>query len=193
MYPCAMQRWRSLTLVVLLGCGGDDGGSTPGDGGSGSGSGSGSTGEPAELMGIVAAHNAVRHMVDTPTPLPDLVWDDGLAATARAWVAMCRDSEAPTGLIDHNPGRGTNVGENVFGSSGTATAQGAVSSWAAEKANYTYATNSCNGVCGHYTQIVWRATTKVGCAVATCAGLQFGGTLVCDYSPAGNFSGQKPY
>ncbi|MEM6522020.1 MAG: CAP domain-containing protein, partial [Cyanobacteria bacterium P01_C01_bin.70] len=43
-----------------------------------------------------------------------------------------------------------------------------VAAWVAEKADYDYASNSCASgkVCGHYTQIVWRETTAVGCGVA---------------------------
>jgi len=41
-----------------------------------------------------------------------------------------------------------------------------VDSWGSEKADYDYANNSCTPgkMCGHYTQMVWRATTTVGCA-----------------------------
>ncbi len=46
------------------------------------------------------------------------------------------------------------------------------------------------GVVGHYTQIVWRTTTQVGCAAFKC-----GSTLlvVCNYNPAGNWVGRHPY
>ncbi len=172
----------AIAIVALAACGPD---ALSGD--------DTSSGEPAELAGIVDAHNAVRRMVQTSPALGDLVWDDTLAATARAWVAMCRDQDAPTGLIDHNPNRGQNVGENVFGSSGGATGDQAVASWAGERSNYDYSTNTCNGICGHYTQIVWRSTTNVGCAIGSCAGLTFGTSIVCDYSPAGNVGSQKPY
>ncbi len=64
-----------------------------------------------------------------------------------------------------------------------------------EKQYYHHDTNSCDSgrVCGHYTQVVWRNTTKVGCAVYTCAGLQYGATVVCNYGPGGNTSGRRPY
>ena len=153
----------------------------------------GGDGEPPELAGIVAAHNAVRRQVQTSPALDDLVWDESLAATARAWVAMCRDQDAPTGLIDHNPNRGQDVGENVYGSSGAATAQQAVTTWANERNDYDYSTNTCSDVCGHYTQIVWRSTTSVGCAIGSCGSLTYGSSIVCDYSPAGNVGNQKPY
>jgi hypothetical protein len=72
--------------------------------------------------------------------------------------------------------------------------------WAAEAPDYDYATNTCKAgqVCGHYTQIVWRSTTAVGCAFRTCTtGSPFGSGSwdfwVCDYAPPGNYVGQRPY
>ena len=41
---------------------------------------------------------------------------------------------------------------------------------------------------GHYTQLIWRGTQKVGCAVAPGGGQDW---LVCRYWPAGNTMGQK--
>jgi hypothetical protein len=135
-------------------------------------------------------------MVDTATPLPAMEWDPDLAATAAAWIALCRDQDAPSGLIDHNPDRSDGhpyyIGENVFGSGGGATPQQVVNAWASEKANYNYANNSCNGICGHYTQIVWRTSVKLGCAKGTCAGFTYPTSVVCNYGPGGN-SGGKPY
>ncbi|NOU32216.1 MAG: Fis family transcriptional regulator, partial [Polyangiaceae bacterium] len=152
--------------------------------------------EPSDpaLRGIVAAHNAVRATV-TPaaaTPIPNLNWSDTDAAVAKAWAAQCK--------FEHNAGRG-NRGENIYasGGSGSSTPQKVVGSWASEKSNYNYANNRCSGVCGHYTQVVWAKTTTLGCAVQKCTGP--GGPFgsgpwefwVCDYSPPGNFNGQRPY
>jgi pathogenesis-related protein 1 len=177
-----MRRWA--WIVFMAACGGDDTGD--------SGDGPPITNEPPGLEGTVAAHNAVRAEVG----VEPLTWDPDLAAIAAAWAARCIDDEAPSGLIDHNEGRSDTypeyVGENIYGSSGQASGTDAVASWAEEEADYDYASNSCNGVCGHYTQIVWRATTKVGCALHDCAGLQFGSTVVCNYAVGGN-SGGRPY
>lgn len=158
------------------------------------------TGEPAGLAGITALHNQVRAMVQTSPALEPLTWDADLAATAAAWVAECRDQDAPVGLVDHNPDRSVGhpyyVGENVFASTGRATARAAVDSWADERNNYDYSANACPGgdqVCGHYTQLVWRSTRKVGCALGNCPGITFSSTIVCDYGPGGNVSGQRPY
>ncbi|KAK9690539.1 hypothetical protein RND81_09G135900 [Saponaria officinalis] len=68
----------------------------------------------------------------------------------------------------------------------------AVNLWIAEKSNYDYASNSCkNGECGHYTQVVWRDSVRLGCARVTC---QNGGVFVtCNYDPPGNYIGERPY
>jgi pathogenesis-related protein 1 len=174
---------RSL-VIALAGCGGESTGNT-------------SASEPPELAGIVAAHNAVRAGVG----VGPLSWDGALAATAAAWAATCTDTVAPIGLLDHNPNRSSGhpwyVGENIYASSGAgaATASAAVGAWAAEVADYTYATNSCapGKVCGHYTQVVWAATTRVGCARRECPALTYQSTIVCDYGPGGNVNGSKPY
>lgn len=177
---------------------GDDDGNNPDASNSGGADVPGGVGEPIELMGITLFHNQARAAVQTATPLPSLTWNPDLAATAAAWVAQCKDVDAPIGLVDHNPNRSDGhpyyVGENLFASGGqAASAQQAVDSWVGEKANYDYATNTCNGVCGHYTQVVWRDTHELGCALGNCPGLQYSSTIVCDYGPGGNIGGQQPY
>jgi hypothetical protein len=202
-----MQRWLVLP-AVLAACGGS------GDAASGDASGGdattvdarGGVGEPAELAGMTLYHNQVRAMVDTAGlaagPLPPLAWDASLAATAAAWVAQCQDTDG-NGLVDHNANRMAGhpwyVGENIFASSGTATAHDAVLypmyGWAAEQVHFHYDTNTCDAgaTCGHYTQVVWRATQQVGCALGRCPGLAYPNTIVCDYGPGGNVNNQKPY
>ena len=66
-----------------------------------------------------------------------------------------------------------------------------VGEWGGEADNYNLDTNTCTGECGHYTQMVWRDTTSVGCAHARCGNNNYIG--VCQYYPAGNVQGQKPY
>ncbi len=191
----------ALLLVMAAGaCTGEIGSADDdGSGGDGGGTGTGSNvdappvvGEPTGLVGTTDAHNAERALAG----VPPLTWDPALAAIASAWVMRCVDTAAPIGLVDHNPTRGQgypeSVGENIYGSSGQASGTAAVQLWVAEKASYNYQANTCNGVCGHYTQVVWRTTTKVGCALHTCPGLQYGSTVVCNYAPAGN-SGGRPY
>ncbi|MEM6791894.1 MAG: CAP domain-containing protein [Myxococcota bacterium] len=205
-------RWSGAVGMMLAllgassGCGGsetrpwdddDDGGGTAAGGGDRAGdtttSGGPDPGEPAGLEGILAAHNDAR-AAHGQAPL---TWDDDLEAIAAAWGAACTDDEPPAGLIDHNGGRSDTypeyVGENIYASSAATSGPAAVTAWMSEEADYDYDANSCQGVCGHYTQVVWAETTKVGCAIANCPSLQFGWGVVCNYAPGGNVGGRRPY
>jgi pathogenesis-related protein 1 len=178
-----MRRSCLLPILFIIACGGGDSKSSP----------DGALSEPAALAGILKAHNDARATVG----VGPMTWDPQLAGIAQAWVDRCVDSNGD-GLIEHNADRSkgypTYVGENIYASSGTANGPDAVSSWVDEGKDYDYASDTCAAgkVCGHYTQVVWRASVKLGCAINKCAGLKFSSTIVCDYGPGGN-SGGKPY
>jgi len=96
----------------------------------------------------------------------------------------------------HNPRRGQGVGENIYWHSNykMSNPTKAVDAWGEEVGDYNYETNKCadGKVCGHYTQIVWADTERVGCSLRRCdAGTQV--VVVCNYEPAGNWVGKKPY
>lgn len=158
--------------------------------------------ETGRLVGMTAAHNAVRARMHDPAPSPalePLTWSASLAATAQAYA----DSLAATCAFAHSmaPGLGENLAQNQgWMSNPTEVTEG----WAAEEACYTYGTffgsDDCDAVCvagissngcGHYTQVVWRNTTELGCGFATCSN----GTelWVCNYTPPGNYVGMLPY
>lgn len=188
----------TAVTVIAMGCGetaspkspannGDANNGSANNGGANNGSANnGSANNGVSGNEMLDAHNAVRRNVSPAAdpPIPDLVWDDDLAASAQAWADGCK--------FQHS-----GPGENLYASSGSSSPQDVVDSWASEVANYTYSNNSCSGVCGHYTQIVWRDTARVGCAATQCDNLDaFGGPgemWVCQYDPPGNFVGRKPY
>jgi hypothetical protein len=71
-----------------------------------------------------------------------------------------------------------------------------VGSWLAEKRYFrpglfpnVSATGNWLDV-SHYTQMVWRGTTHVGCAIHRSARWDF---LICRYSPPGNKDGKPVY
>ena len=131
--------------------------------------------------GMLAAHNAVRARLN----VPPLVWSDRLAGFAKAWA----DALLETGRFVHRPN--SRLGENLFTiSGGTASPEYVVREWASESRYYDRRSNKCRDVCGHYTQIVWRNTLRVGCAVARGRGRE---VWVCNYDPPGNVAGQRPY
>lgn len=145
---------------------------------------------------MVDAHNRARAAAKpTPKPaLPSLTWSAEAAKKAEAYVSQCK--------FEHNPNRGE-FGENLAaGTPGAMTTADVVKDWASEAADYDSASNTCrNGkVCGHYTQVVWRNTKAVGCATKLCTkNSPFGSNFptwqlwVCNYTPPGNYIGQKPY
>lgn len=176
---------------------GNDGGGTAAQGGNGNpgngGAGAGSNGEPAELEGMVAEHNEERANVvpAAASPLPPLTWDPDIAAVAQAYAEVC--------VFEHSMGE---YGENLYVNTGyEATPKEVVEGWASEVEFYDYETNSCepNEMCGHYTQVVWADSLRLGCGVATCTeNSPFGGNetwqnWVCNYDPPGNWVGEKPY
>ncbi|XP_076184777.1 glioma pathogenesis-related protein 1-like [Aptenodytes patagonicus] len=149
----------------------------------------------------VRAHNMFRSKVNPPASnMFRMSWDAALAKTAKAWAKKCK--------FKHNSYlkiRGkvhptfTPVGENIW--TGTATifsVDRALSGWFNEVNSYDFNTNRCTDMCGHYTQVVWAETYKVGCAVLFCntvenfPGLFRAAHFVCNYGPAGNYP-RKPY
>lgn len=168
---------------------GDEGDADAGDGGVDE-----EAGEPPELEGILDAHNAAREAEGAG--LPPLTWDPLLAAIAQEWADQCESSNGL--LLDHNPNRSNtydgSVGENIAATSApTLSGPDAVGLWMSEKADYNHETGACSGVCGHYTQVIWRDTLRVGCATVACDGLRYPRNVVCNYAPAGNVIGQRPY
>uniref|UniRef100_A0A0D9V169 SCP domain-containing protein n=1 Tax=Leersia perrieri TaxID=77586 RepID=A0A0D9V169_9ORYZ len=135
----------------------------------------------------VKLHNAARAAVG----VGPVTWDTSVQAFAENYA---RQRAGDCKLI-HSSNR-DNLGENLFwGSAGKDwSAADAVQSWVNEKKDYNYGSNSCapGKVCGHYTQVVWRASTKIGCARVVCSNNR-GVFITCNYKPAGNYVGQRPY
>jgi uncharacterized protein YkwD len=130
---------------------------------------------------IVFAHNAVRQRLG----LPELAWSDQLAQVAQGWA----DTLIQNGEFAHR--RNPQFGENLYEiTGGTVIPSRVVNAWAAEVASYNVQENSCAGMCGHYTQLVWRETKSVGCGMARDGRRD---VWVCNYDPAGNYVGERPY
>lgn len=151
-----------------------------------------------DAQAILAAHNRWRAEVGVG-PLqhaPDL------AASAQAWADELKQGNRCR--MRHSEPRGR-YGENLFWASAVVWSDGRrelsavppaqpVDSWGGEKRDYDPAKNSCapGKVCGHYTQMVWKHSTQVGCARAVCEDSREQ-VWVCHYRPAGNVVGQRPY
>ncbi|GLJ27027.1 hypothetical protein SUGI_0529840 [Cryptomeria japonica] len=128
-------------------------------------------------------HNMARSQVG----VSPLVWDDTVASYAQNYANQRKGDCA----LKHSGGE---YGENLFWGSGKEyTPADAVRLWVDEKQYYNYNSNSCaqGQQCGHYTQVIWKNTKRVGCARVKCNDGDI--FITCNYDPPGNFNGQRPY
>ena len=129
---------------------------------------------------MLKVHNAIR----AEKKLPPLEWSGELAAYSQKWA----DTLLAKNRTAHNPS--TPYGENILVTGVGSAPSMIVNDWASESHDYSYTSNACSSDCGHYTQIVWRSTRRLGCAVARGSQREI---WVCSYDPPGNYWGEWPY
>jgi uncharacterized protein YkwD len=127
---------------------------------------------------LLAAHNRVR----ADHCAPPLAWSKDLAAIAQRWADHLRDAGC---AFEHSR---TDYGENLAaGTEGALDPDGVVAMWYGEIAKYDFRRGGFSMETGHFTQVVWRATARVGCGTSRCNGMQI---WVCNYDPPGNVEGE---
>ncbi|HEX4302378.1 MAG TPA: CAP domain-containing protein [Rhizomicrobium sp.] len=139
---------------------------------------------------ILSAHNAERAAVGVPL----LRWDPLLADHAAIWAAHL----AELGTLQHSaPAERPGEGENLWmGTAGRYSTAEMIAGWSGEKADFvagTFPDVARDGhwqAVGHYTQMIWKTTAAVGCAMAP--GVRWD-VLVCRYGPPGNMIGETPF
>ena len=141
---------------------------------------------------MIAAHNQWR----SKTGVPGLKWSAELAEAAHEWAAHLAESTCTPGHSNGKYGENVYMASPVTSSDGSTkmqdiTVQNVVDAWGNEIKDYDHEDNTCHFVCGHYTQVVWKTTTEVGCGMATCE--DNSQIWICQYTPAGNMVGEKPY
>jgi len=141
-----------------------------------SGSNQGTT-SSSDQQQYLQQHNIVRaqHGANPVT------WSDQLEGFAQEWANNCQ--------FMHSGGRFGAVGENIAAGTGDYTIPDMVGDWVSEVSSY----NPSNPVASHFTQVVWKGTSQIGCAKATCSGIfpNAGPATfyVCEYLAAGNVIG----
>jgi len=146
----------------------------------------------AEMQATLDKHNVYRCMHE----IPAFTWDAAIAANAQA--------HADKGVYEHSASadrvaNGVQCGENIAWGYPTYSGTASTVAWYSEiEFTQPYGTADsmsdsvpANEVIGHYTQVVWKASIKLGCGkgTATVNG-KSGDYWVCQYGPAGNFGGQ---
>ncbi|THU97655.1 PR-1-like protein [Dendrothele bispora CBS 962.96] len=133
--------------------------------------------EKAQFLQI---HNDLRaqHGADP------LTWNDTLADAAQTWADRC--------VFEHSGGQLGPYGENLAaGAGGGYDLESAMNSWSVEASDY----QASNPQPSHFTQMVWKDSTQLGCAVhSPCSDIfpGFDNALyyVCEYYPQGNVIGR---
>jgi len=136
-------------------------------------------GSLAQIM--VNKHNAERAKYGAGP----VKWNQQLADGAAAYASKC--------IWQHSHEQG--LGENLAASTNPDPSK-MFDGWAAESQFYNFANpgpnpTKANEQIGHWTQIVWKGTTEIGCALQSCPTIQgisgWGGSyLICRYKSPGN-------
>uniref|UniRef100_A0A914VQ17 Uncharacterized protein n=1 Tax=Plectus sambesii TaxID=2011161 RepID=A0A914VQ17_9BILA len=185
---------------------------TPGTGGSTSCPQSSSAVKDGDRQAMVDSHNAYRskltkghqpdrkgYMNPTGRNMYKLVWDCQLEKEAQAWSDACVYAHSSSSQRH-------GAGENLFAQYGSpmdahynfVTAADdwwgeATTAWTA-RANNVFTSSDLNA--GHFTQMAWGKTYKVGCGMSACKGI-FGSNVaayvVCRYVDAGNYINEPVY
>ena len=145
---------------------------------------------------VIALHNEYRREVG----VPPVRWSDIIQKSAETWALHLAENE---GLNMVHAGSAAKYGENLSGGPGVwstdkdayTALEYAVISFGSEKRYYRgKSIGADDGFYryGHYTQMVWRDTRDIGCAVAKRKDIA-GYIVVCRYSPGGNHEGEKPF
>jgi len=151
----------------------------------------------ADLCGLLSAANNWRANgpfgtgnpapSETPGgPLQPFTWDVGAATVALNWSAQCMAAHDPN-VLNYTYTYGENINFGV-----PQTGPGSVAGWGGENANFTYPDTCAQGTCGHYTQLVWRTSTSIGCGHTFCTvNSPFPpydwDMYVCDFVAPGNY------
>ncbi|KAF5112736.1 hypothetical protein DV454_004039 [Geotrichum candidum] len=122
----------------------------------------------------VSNHNRLRALHG----VPDIKWNRDLAKYAQDYLASAQCNFAHSG----GP-----YGENL--AIGYPTTAASIQAWYDEIKDYDFSKNEFSSSTGHFTQVVWKDSTEIGCAEVECGSGWGGPYLVCEYSPRGNIIG----
>jgi uncharacterized protein YkwD len=132
----------------------------------------------ADAQALLDSHNRVRAQ-HCAAPL---TWSPRLASAAQAWANSLRAQGCKFG---HSGGK---YGENLAaGTSGTLDGEAVTAMWYDEHKQYSFRNGGFSMDTGHFTQVVWRGTTQMGCATTSCNNMDI---WVCEYDPPGNVETQ---
>ncbi len=147
---------------------------------------------PEHLTGLASILLELHNRERAEVRVPPLVWDERLAAAAAAYGPLLARQ---AGLVHEPRALRPGQGENLWmGTRNRYSVESMFGGWAREKRFFragvfpTVSRTGRSSDVAHYTQIVWRSTARVGCAVYRAADWDY---LICRYAPPGNVLGQR--
>ncbi|VDM43982.1 unnamed protein product [Toxocara canis] len=128
-----------------------------------------------------------------------LIYDCDLERQSQEWANRCKYGHSPDDL--------RNAGENIWATYASypltidqQSMLGATKYWWNELMKYgiidqSYKYSNAMFSIGHWTQMAWGNTTRVGCGVADCPGMlgTYTTYVVCQYRAPGNYRGRQIY
>ena len=132
---------------------------------------------PAQITAWLESHNNYRALHGVPS----VTWSDTVAASAQAYANTCPDSHS-----------GSGYGENLARATYDMAENGVVQWWYDEEPLYDYDNPGFSSETGHFTQVVWKGTTQIGCGFNSGCSYPWSNSTVwvCQYNPPGNYIGQ---
>lgn len=129
---------------------------------------------PAEIQQWLQAHNHYRNLHGVPS----VTWSATVALSAQAWANTCPSNHSSSGY-----------GENIVFATYIMTIPNVVKLWYDEEPLYDYNNPGFSPATGHFTQVVWKSTKEIGCGYRGGCGGSWPNVWVCQYDPAGNYTG----
>ena len=139
---------------------------------------------------VLKSHNGYRSKHHAQA----MAWDANAASFAQNW---CDYLSRNNKLVhsDNSP-----YGENLYKSYSSSLndddvyfGEAATKSWYDEVKDYDYSSPGFSLDTGHFTQVVWGASTGLGCGISRGEESGWKTTYVCcSYSPPGNYQNQFP-
>jgi uncharacterized protein YkwD len=118
---------------------------------------------------MLAAHNGYRSLHHSP----NLEWSSTLQQYAQNYAD---NFNCASGDLKHSGGP---YGENLY--LGATSGKDAVDGWYDESKTYDWNTQTTYD---HFTAMIWKSTTKLGCGIKDCRADNWGYYVICSYNDA---------
>ncbi|XP_078311153.1 cysteine-rich venom protein Mr30-like isoform X2 [Crassostrea virginica] len=139
---------------------------------------------------IVNEHNKYRAGVSpTAVQMGKMSWDDEIAMVAQTYADACKGLVHDGNQQRSIPGR-FSVGQNLASAGNDLSWAEVIKLWYDEVKDFTMGGPNELRKVGHFTQVVWSTSIKIGCGFAQCGSTR---SYVCNYGPSGNYDINNPY